>query len=253
MQAGMQGWKTELSGNKILDAQGIDTKLPHPKQQDLGASVGTQLIQWSVDHAYSQLSDYSASFLDIATQQHPSVLTVFTLDSSRMTCIGLASVQCILFRSNLEYLKIICTPFTPDLPGIVGQVLASIQWSTLKSLNLSGDNINEWINLWPAPITSQLLCFMIQGTGSAPQVLAHSSVLWIHQLVCASSLAMIHLTDVQLQDNRDWVLIVESLDPLLLQIFGLCSMTALQFKFCQEAVDLYKLNFLLDWRTRVFE
>ena len=76
----------------------------------------TQLIQRNVDRDYSQLSDYSASFLDIAMQRHPSVLTMFTLDSSRLTRIGLASVQRILFRSNLEYLEIICTPFTPFTP-----------------------------------------------------------------------------------------------------------------------------------------
>lgn len=238
-----QGCDGELAGSAIIDVQDLDTKFPLCRQKDLDASLDIRLLRWDCDHVFSQLSDYSASFLNMATQQHPSVLTLFTLDISRLTRTGFASVQHIFARSDLEYLKIICTPIASELHDAIGQVLASLQWSTLKSLVLFGDSIDEWIKLWPTPVGSQISCFTIQGSGSAPQELSHLSVLWIHRLVYVSPLVMMHITDVQLQDYLDWVLMVDSMDPLLFQTFSLCSITSGQFRSCQIAVDHYKSAF----------
>ncbi|KAG0038576.1 hypothetical protein BGZ82_011622, partial [Podila clonocystis] len=124
-----------------------------------------------------------------------------------------------------------------ELQDAVSQVLASIRWSTLKSFVLSGDRIDEWINLWPASVESQMLCLAIHGTGSAPQELSHSSFLWIQQLIFTSQLVLLHFIDVQLQDDRDWMLIVESLEPSLLHMFNLYSVTAGQFRYLPLRVE----------------
>ncbi|KFH63313.1 hypothetical protein MVEG_10723 [Podila verticillata NRRL 6337] len=51
-----------------------------------------QFMHWDCDHIFAQPSDYSASFLDMATLQHPITLTQFTLDISQLSRASLVSV-----------------------------------------------------------------------------------------------------------------------------------------------------------------
>ncbi|KAF9321022.1 hypothetical protein BG006_002689, partial [Podila minutissima] len=145
-QLGVQGRVGKFPGNNTTSDQGSDTNASS-HQNDWTIPVGIEFLQWDCDHSFSQLSDYSASFLDMATQQHPLALTMFTLDISRLTGIGLSSVKYIFGRSNLECLQIVCTPVAPNIYDSLSQVLHSVQWSTLKYLVLCGDNIDEWIKL----------------------------------------------------------------------------------------------------------
>jgi len=234
-QLGVQG--SELPENNTTSGQGLDAKTSS-HQIDWTIPEGIEFLQWDCDHCFSQLSDYSASFLDMATEQHPLALTMFTLDLTQLTDIGLASVKRIFGRSNLEYLQIICTPITPNLCDSLSQVLHSIQWSALKSLVLCGDNIDEWIKLWSAPVASQLLYFTICGSGSTLQELSHPSVLFIHQLVYLSLLVDMKFENVQLQDKRDWILIAESLNSVQSKRFSLCKMSKIQFMSSTDALDL---------------
>jgi hypothetical protein len=43
--------------------------------------------------------------------------------------------------------------------------------------------------------------------------LSHSSILFVHHVVFANATVELSLGNVQLQDKRDWELIVESMDP----------------------------------------
>ncbi|KAG0025734.1 hypothetical protein BGZ82_009873 [Podila clonocystis] len=72
-----------------------------------------------------------------------------------------------------------CTPFKLDLSDSIAQVLGAVSWSTLKSLVLSGINLNEWIDIWPSVPAPQLQCLQIQGTSSGFQKLAHSSIMLV--------------------------------------------------------------------------
>lgn len=108
-------------------------------------------LQWN-DHFISPLSDFFASVLVMATQQHPSVLTTFTLDMSSLTGRWPYGIQKILSQSCLEFLNVVCSLVHPDLSCIIAQVLDFIHWSTLKSLVLSGDSIDQWIRHWPSDI-----------------------------------------------------------------------------------------------------
>lgn len=204
----------------------------HDIKNDL---VEPELLWWDCT-----LSDHSASFLDATTQQHPAVLTSFTIDISNLTPIGLASVQRVLHRSNLDHLHILCTPLAPDLCDPIAQVLGSVQWPTLKSLVLSGDFIEEWLQLWPPVSPPQLLSLQIQGTESALQELSHSCVLWIHQLVFGSPLVGLTFENVLFQDKSDWALIVESLNLSILKSFGLCETSQSQLMSCNIANKVFK-------------
>lgn len=234
--------------DRMVDSQGrifahlnrVDSELPENRSLDLSINpstrqhqatdghIGILFLEWDCEHIFGQLSDYSASFVDMATQQHPTVLTLFTLDASRLTCNGLASVKNILSRSSLEHLHVICTRYDPSVSESITQVLSSVPWLTLKSLVVSGDKIDEWLKLWPLPIDSRLLCLQIRGAGDL-QDLSHSCVLLVHQMVSSGLLIELHLRNVQLQDERDWTFLVESLDssPLKILDMGWCSMNQL--------------------------
>lgn len=53
------------------------------------------------------------------------------------------------------------------------------------------------------------------------QELSHSSVLFLHQLILTYPLVELHLTNVQLQDDQGWMLLLESVDLVLLKTLDL--------------------------------
>ncbi|KAF9325350.1 hypothetical protein BG006_011156 [Podila minutissima] len=206
----------EFPGNRTHDVLEADADPTlGQRQQDLDDLVDIQFMFCDRDHIFSSLSDYSASFLDMAAQQHPSVLTLFTLDIPRVSRVGLTLVRNILGRSSLEHLHILCTPFNSIMFESIAQVLGLVPWSTLKSLVLSGNNIYESIRQWLLPVVApQLIHLLIQGTGSTKQELSHSSVLFLHKLIYTSPLQECHFKNIDMKVKRDWELIrAEEVEP----------------------------------------
>lgn len=107
--------------------------------------MALRCLQWDCDHLFFHFSDFYASLLDSATEHNPSVLTWLSLDISSLTEVGLAYMQQVLARSDLEYLCILCTSLEPVLEQSITQVLASVPWHTLKKLVLTGENIDGWL------------------------------------------------------------------------------------------------------------
>lgn len=217
-------------GSNLIDPYASDD-LSSCQNRAVNESGTIEFLQWDCDDINGQLSDYSASLLDMATQQHPSVLALFVLDVSLLSHSGLFSIQNVLRRSCLEHFHIICTPVDQRLSKVIAQILGSVQWPILKSLELSGDHIDEWIQLWSTPntnpldtssftgIETQLLRLHIQG--SKPQLLSHSSMLFIHAIVHSSPLAELRLGNIQLQDPRDWRVVIDAVDYSLLDTLSL--------------------------------
>lgn len=212
-------------------------------QQGLGVPAANEFVQWGCEHVFSPLSDFSALFLDMATQHHPSVLISFTLDISQISLSGLVFVQNVLGKSSLDTLHVVCTSLEPMLSHPIAQLLRSVQWSTLKSLVLSGDNINGWLKIWSLDDTPRLLRLEMHGSRSILQELSHSNVLTVAHLVYTSQIEDLHLENVQLQDKRDWALIVESMDSSSLATFRLCKSSAGQFMSAAIAVDTFFSRF----------
>ncbi|KAG0345351.1 hypothetical protein BG005_001330, partial [Podila minutissima] len=215
-----------------------DTRARVVAQVVIGGEI-FECLHWDCDHIFSPLSDYEVAFVDLATQQHPSVLTLLTLDVSRLSRIGFACIEKVLRRSSLEHLHVICGFVPSQLSRSVSQILGSIRWTTLKSLALTGDNIEKWLQLWPSAVSQRLLRLEVQGTELAQQELSHSTVLFIHRLIFMSPLVEIFIEEVLLQDKRDWALIVEGMDPSLSKTFGLYTSSYTQFMSSVEAVDLF--------------
>lgn len=115
------------------------------------------------------------------------------------------------------------------MPDAITQLQGSVQWSTLKYLIVSGENIDQWIRLWPSCVDLRLLYLHIRGTGSILQELSHSSVLFLLRVTYSSILFGIRFKNVVIQDKRDWVLIYDSFDPLWKAILGLSDSSNSQF------------------------
>ncbi|KAG0021788.1 hypothetical protein BGZ81_008763 [Podila clonocystis] len=176
----------------------------------------TDFLDWSCDLVHAPLSDYSASILDCAIRHHPTVLKSFALNVSCLSQTGLACIQNILRQSELEHLHVICTSLDPDLADSIHHLLRSVSWSTLKSLELSGDDIESWVQLWmmpdnqiSAPVAGSVLQSLTIHGGS--HELSHAIVLFVHKLVFASPLEL-HLENVRLQDENDWPLIIDAVN-----------------------------------------
>lgn len=229
----------DLPGRGAFSGQGNSVMLLYSEQEASDVPVDIEFVQWDCDHVFSPLSDYSAAFLDMATKQHPPRLALLTLDVSQLSFVGFASVKNLLSRSSLEHLNILSSAVDLSLSKSIAQVLGSVQWPTLNSLVLSGDYIDEWLQLWPSPTDAPLLCLQIQGTGPGIQELSHSSVLILHKLFLHSSLIELHLRGVQLRDERDWVLLVESMDFLLLVALDIGEATMQQLISTTNAADLF--------------
>ncbi|KAF9314029.1 hypothetical protein BG006_004033, partial [Podila minutissima] len=185
----------------------------------------------------TQQFDYSASFLDMATKQHPFALTMFTLDVSRLSRVGLSSIEKVFSRSNLEWLHVVCTP-VDSLSQSITKVLGSVQWNTLKSLSLSGDEVNEWCQIWLSSVSPWLLSLQIQGSSSYAQDLSHLNVLFLQQLIFSSPLVELCFWNFQLQDKHDWSLLIDSMDLSFLRTLDLGKHSATQLLPVPDAPEL---------------
>lgn len=148
-------------------------------------------------------------------------------------------MQNILSRSRLNHLHVVCSTIEPTLSELINIMLQSVRCDELSSLFLSGDNIEEWIQFWASNITPQLRRLDICGAWLDPQRISHSRVLAVQQVVNESPLVELNLSNVELQDKHDWMVLVDSMDLSILTTFGLNSSCRNQFVSNVNAVDLY--------------
>ncbi|KAI9238419.1 MAG: hypothetical protein BYD32DRAFT_413882 [Podila humilis] len=189
---------------------GFDSQVASSQDWKRGTPTTVEFLQWNSDRVSHPLNDQAAALLDMATNQHSSIVTAFVLDISNLSHRGIAHVQNILQRSMLNCLHICCTPFDPSLTDCVRQVLLSVQWSMLQSFILSGEAVNEWIQLLVTTTgislpDLQFQSFRIQGSGRQLVCLTHSSALFVHQLKYWNPSMEVTPENVRLQDDRDWI------------------------------------------------
>ncbi|KAG0346958.1 hypothetical protein BG004_000421 [Podila humilis] len=226
--------------------------------------VVTKVLEWHCDHVPTVGTDQDALLLDLATQVSPSMMTSFVLDISSMTPtmfgslqlgVGFAAVQQVLERSRLEILHVrCCTPITPVNRQAIREVLRAVQWTTIKCLALSGNHLDDWIQLWadanegglsdPLAGPKLLTCLDVRGTEVAMstekdtesngdsnnssnnenvhQILSHASVLGLHELVYSNPLLVeVWFDNFRLKSTQEWELIVEALEETRLMMLGL--------------------------------
>lgn len=207
------------------------------------ANMNLKCLQWGCDHFFLHFSDSYASLLESTTENHPAVLTSFTLDISDLSEAGLAYIERVLSRSDLEYICILCVQFKPALYYAVARVLQNVLRYSLKTLVLTGENIDGWLQLWPVAFDLRLQSLHIQGTGPSLNRLSHASVMVIHQLLYESPFVELHFGNIYLQGTSDWGLIIDGIDPMPLEFIHLCPNTANQFLSGAEGMDQFIARF----------
>ncbi|KAI9235570.1 MAG: hypothetical protein BYD32DRAFT_420781 [Podila humilis] len=181
-----------------------------------------EFLQWDCDYVAGPFSDYDIMLFDMATHCDPAVLRSFTMDISSLSHNSLSALARSLQRSRLEHLVVICTDIHPQVRNNIRKVLVSVQSSPLKSVELSGDSVDSWLELWNTSKFSQTgnnppfgICLQrleITGTGTAPHQLSHASVLLLHQVISSSPKVELHVESIDLQESRDWVLLIDAID-----------------------------------------
>ncbi|KAI9241322.1 MAG: hypothetical protein BYD32DRAFT_448802 [Podila humilis] len=216
----IQRWYPEA--NAFIPSQGSRT----PDTDSSFATVDPQL--WEHDYISEKLMDSSANVLEAVSRIFPYGLKSFDLDISNLTQEDIGCVKNALLQSALEQLHIRCVAFNPTLEQAVLHLLKAVPWPTIKSLVLSGDKIDTWIQLWAngGALLSvrdgcppQLMRLIIQGTGVAGQSLSHAIALAIHGLVYVSPLLELQLKNIRFQEERDWRLIIGAINLPLLDPF----------------------------------
>ncbi|KAF9295439.1 hypothetical protein BGZ74_010821 [Mortierella antarctica] len=75
------------------------------------------------------------------------------------------------------------------------------------------------------------------GDKSVQQELSRESILFIERLVGKSSLTKLYFKDVLLQDQRDWIILIESMSPYLLENFHMADISFEQFMSIPKAEE----------------
>ncbi|KAG0022897.1 hypothetical protein BGZ81_008348 [Podila clonocystis] len=192
------------------------------------SSSGVEMVvkEWSMDYLFWELQDDEAYILDKATEQHPSVLTCFTLDTTSLSAAGLTCVANTLRRSELWNLSIMCNAFDFKLLDSIQEVMAQVQWSALQFLKLVGENAEQWlltlcaIREFRQLGTLHLQRFEIRSKKASQSNLSQSNVspssfLWIHRLIEHCPVMELILQNVLLTEERNWPILIEAIDSSL--------------------------------------
>lgn len=133
-------------------------------------------------------------------------------------------------------------PFDPRLSNLVAKVLDSVNWSTLERLCLTGDNIDEWIQFLTKVDVPRLKPLNICEVDQVQLGLIHSSVLFVERLIDMNLLLDLYLLDIHLQDQHNWVILVEKIHPSMLGKVCFGGSSYDQLMSTQDEVDLLFLK-----------
>lgn len=179
---------------------------------------------WTGD--YVSARSWNSALLDTATLEYPTMLVGFTVDVSNITDQRLIRIQRVLHDSRLEHLHIRCLSLQPRPQYNSGRVLRSIQWSTIKSLVLSGDSIDTLLRFWAddqeylftgLSSISSLRRLEMNGSREARPLSHQSCLCWHSLLYSAFSLSELSMENIQLQNPHDWGLILDAVDMASLE------------------------------------
>ncbi|KAI9231182.1 MAG: hypothetical protein BYD32DRAFT_467399 [Podila humilis] len=90
-----------------------------------------------------------------------------------------------------------------------------------------------------------LLRFGLYGAGTVPPQLSHSSALFLHRLICSSSLLHVHLENMKLWDTRYWGLIIKAVEYTRLESFGVSVNDVFSPNSAEEVWDLLESTTIL--------
>lgn len=224
----------EATVAKLMIGHGDRPQIAKADSQEL-TTPSITILEWNLDHFHKSMQDSGAQVFDIISRQFPSAFTSFTLDITALTAQGLVSIQNVLQRSTLGHLHVKCVPILHSLESNIGRVLQAVPWFTIKSLVLTGSDINIWLKLWASEgdlhglistcddISSLRPCLSslsITATEQNKAALSHTSALAIHHLVHSCPLLELRLKNLELK-KQDWELILGGVNSSTLKKLSL--------------------------------
>ncbi|KAF9217537.1 hypothetical protein CPC16_000668 [Podila verticillata] len=211
------------------EEKAVATVVFHP--QDSGASHQpshghnqrrVKILDWKYDYIDGPMTNRQAVLLDIATQQHPSVLFSMSLDVSLLRKLGLARVGSTLTRSSIVFLKMYCFPMKQGQVSAIQKVLSAVNWSKVKSLTLFGSAIEQWMALLANAMCASPCILQEFGINVYNPVLtlSHAGAKWIHTMMTRHPLTALRLSNIHMTEP-DWQIIVGGLDFARLETFDI--------------------------------
>lgn len=201
--------------------------------------IDIKVLEFAVDHVSEGMTDDEAAVLDMITEQVPDALTHFVLDTGRLTRTGIESLQRVVARSSIRFLRIECGTFDRDLREHLVLALACIQRSSLVSLVLCGEVVDTWLQLGVAAMAStisgldplkdpseplpQLAQLEVINTSTGRQVLSDIAVELILYIALSSPLIEIRLVNTDLQASQQTNMIIAEMDMERIKSLGLAS------------------------------
>lgn len=172
------------------------------------------ILEWNYSHISEVLEDWGAYVLDLASQRCPTSLVSLALNTFMLSDRGLVYLQTAMARSEIQFLNIECGAFDPSLASYIGYVLEAVNWPALKSLELAGDSIDSWVDLWAkygdimkqASSKIHLLRLSIVGSSRQGQRLSHFNALWLHSVIYVFLPVEVCLKNIDMEAG-DWELI----------------------------------------------
>ncbi|KFH66207.1 hypothetical protein MVEG_08307 [Podila verticillata NRRL 6337] len=203
-----------------VDSQVVDTGPYEPITPPI------DVLEWNLDRVHEPMQDSCAQVLDDASRQHPSILVNFTLDMTALTAQGFLHIGKVLQQSALECLHVKCVSFRPFQEERIAKVLQAIRWPTIKSLILTGNNIDDWLQLWvrhaglhdsvgvwadSSASGPSLVSLRIRGHEKNKSNLSHASALAIHYLVYSCRLVELRVENILLENKEEWQMVLDGI------------------------------------------
>lgn len=218
------------------------------------SDMNIKFLKCDVDHVSEGMTDNEAIILDMITEQVPDALAHFVLDTGRLTSTGIESLQRVLSRSPIRFLRIECNAFDQDLREHLVHALAYIQRPFLVSLVLCGEAVDAWLQLGAestTPATSaldplkdpsepllQLAQFEVINTRTDRQVLSEIAVELILYIALSSPLIEIRLVNTDLQASQQKDMIIAGMDMEDVKSLGLGSTNVQHMVSLQALTDV---------------
>ncbi|KAG0346063.1 hypothetical protein BG004_002523 [Podila humilis] len=192
--------------------------------------------------------------LELTPRKRLLTLASFTLDLASTVQQNRSAMLQLICLCKFDTLRIVCSPLDLQHAESIVQVLNAVDWSTLKTLVLTGEDINNWTWYMMATFTinksyHQLESLDLVGTGLSPELLTRTSIIFVEGLLEHSPLKQISFKNVLLQHKDAWFRIIESVKYPEQRMF-LCSESKQQLVSCKSAFELFNSKTIETSKTK---
>ncbi|KAF9297675.1 hypothetical protein BGZ74_009704 [Mortierella antarctica] len=224
---------------RVVTKLALSSKIQHAGQNsgdDLDrrefslSAMNIKILECVVDQVSEVMTDDEAAILDLISAQFPDTLANLILNIEHLTKAGIESVQHVLSRSRIRFLRIECSAFDQELRPTLLLALARIQRSFLSSLVIHGQAVDAWLQLLAEAATltasagalkealaPQLFQFEVINTATDRQLLSDRVRETFFSIMQSCPLIEVKLVNVDLLVGQQWDTILAELGMVHLE------------------------------------